>query len=1105
MECEKCNTPIHTKCHKKASFINILDNWYCQPCFQDIEPKYNPFASWKGTELDKHYDDDCDNTALHISSLLNSCKSYSIKDFNSLSNSTQSSCKSLSTLFLNIDGNHTNFDQFTTELTKLSHNFLAIGLAETNTDREISGPYQIPSYNSYYQNTREGKFSGTGVALYVHEAINVSVIEEVSECSQHIECIFVQTKNTSKPLVIGVVYRPNDGDRELFLEKLESIYEFLPKTGVYVMGDYNINLIAKNVNTEYEDCFLSAGYFPLISTYTHHRPGTSKSCIDNIFTNDPDHVTVSGTLSDCLSHHLAIFQFSDIPIGKNNLNPQQRHTQYYDYSNAHLNAFVRDLKEIMPKLTPSENFVEFTDAYNKTLDHHCKLDKPKITKRTPINNPWITDSIRNAIDRKYEFRAEWTATISKHCPDGDQNLYNNFSNYRRILKHIITNAKSSYKCSQIEENKEDRKKVWSIINELRGKQRNRIKPSFIINNEKIIERRAIANAFNEYFVSIALKLNETIEDNTLVNMKIKSFAEFLNPPTMNSIFMTDCTEAEILGIISNLESNKASDIPVRIIKKSAHVISKALALYYNKLMENGTFPENLKLGKITPIYKKENCELIENYRPISTLPIFGKIFEKVIYIRMYSFLTSQNILYSNQYGFRPSHSTSHALNYSISLIESAIAEKKHMLGIFIDLSKAFDTIDHPTLLQKLNHYGIRGNAHSLLKSYLSGREQYTDVLGSQSDKQPVKFGVPQGSVLGPLLFLLYINDIVNSSNLGDFVLFADDTNIFVQGMDETEVYDRANKLLENLQKYMLLNKLHINMSKCCYIHFKPKKKIKGNGTSCSADREQNTLKLKIGVTNIKKVTETRFLGVTIDENLTWDAHIKNLNRKLNYAIAILSRISKDLPKHLYKDLYYTLFESHLSYCISVWGGIPGEKMGKIHKIQKKCIRVMFGDREAFTDKFKTCARTRLFENQILGQSFYKKENTKPLFEEHGILTVQNLYNYHCFMETFKILKFRTPMSIYSLYKIPKRSSNNLLTPNPSIQNIYKSSVSWNTLRPKINLRLYDMSTKLNCIKTTLKKILHENQHRHHPLEWLPEFDFNIKLVEKVVVQEDGSG
>ena len=185
-----------------------------------------------------------------------------------------------------------------------------------------------------------------------------------------------------------------------------------------------------------------------------------------------------------------------------------------------------------------------------------------------------------------------------------------------------------------------------------------------------------------------------------------------------------------MEIISQLENGKSSDIPIRVIKKSAHIICPVLAQHFNKLMMTGVFPDVLKVGKITPIFKKGNQEDVGNYRPVSTLPIFGKIFEKVIYSRIYSFALSQNILDENQFGFRKSHSTSHAVNYSVRIIEESIKKQNHVLGIFIDLSKAFDTIDHSTLLTKLDRYGIRGNANCLIKSYLSNRTQYTEVLNA---------------------------------------------------------------------------------------------------------------------------------------------------------------------------------------------------------------------------------------------------------------------------------------------------------------------------------------------------------------------------------------
>ena len=407
-------------------------------------------------------------------------------------------------------------------------------------------------------------------------------------------------------------------------------------------------------------------------------------------------------------------------------------------------------------------------------------------------------------------------------------------------------------------------------------------------------------------------------------------------------------------------------------------------------MDQGIFPNELKIGKVTPIFKKGDKQKFENDRPISILPIFGKIFEKVIYVRLYSFLSSNNILSDCQFGFRKGHSTSHALNHTIGNIFTALGNKKHVIGIFIDLSKAFDTIDHTILMKKLFNFGIRGTAYDLLLSYISHRMQTLQFHDEHADLLPLDYGVPQGSVLGPLLFLLYINDIVNSSHHCNFVLYADYTNLFVEGQSIKEVYDKANHVLKCINNYMVSNLLHINMSKCNYIYFRPNIT---NYNSCARARQIHP-KLFIGSTPIKRVHSTKFLGVIIDEDLNWIPHIDYLLRKLKSCIGAIRRIKNYIPKSQYSNVYHSLFESHLVYCISVWGGASTIQIEKLFMVQKRCIRMLFGARPEFNTEI--CRRVLTFDEHM--NPDYSKEHVKPILNTHEILAVRNLYTYHSIVE-----------------------------------------------------------------------------------------------------------
>ena len=1093
VECCKCDCVMHHKCYDKSQLNNPCnDDFYCLNCIHFAVAKYNPFKL--NFDQDEGIEED-NETLLKVAQILDNCKSYSVKEFNRAFCNQTSDYSSI--FFQNIDGNKSNFDTLAVETNRYNTNFSVIALAETNVSPELSSLYQLTGYNSFYQNTVSNKRKGTGVALYVSNTLSATVDGNISFTTENIETLFVKISSLDTQVVtVGVIYRPPSGDVNAALTELSQILDDLPK-GSFISGDFNIDLHDQDsaIVKQYEDILFSKGFFPLISLSTHEKPGCQASCIDNILTNDPENVLASGTLTDRITHHSPIFQMFNMNIDSSN--ESSRYKQYYDYSQPNVKEFVRTLEQDLGEHV-IDNFNTFHNIYKDCIDKTCKLETPKCSKRTVKNNPWITPGLITKITYQHELYDDWVKVRKIKCKNGEidymggtchcpvccdkRQKYNRYKNYRREVKKDRKGVKEKYFAGKFLETQGNSKKTWKLINDIRGKRRRQIKPLFTIDNEKITNRRIIANEFNKYFVSLASNLNEAYNDiGELVINSLPSFCDYMPRANSSSIFLRDCTPDEINKIISELNNGKSSDIPIHVVKASSEIIAPILSTLYNECMSDGVFPDDLKTGRITPIYKKDNEELLENYRPVSTLAVFGKIFEKIIFNRLYSFFQSQQTIYDNQFGFRKNHSTSHALNFSVNYIESCLEKKQHVLGIFIDLSKAFDTISHDKLLSKLDNYGIRGNANRLIASYLSNRYQYVSVLEENSDKLPVLYGVPQGSCLGPLLFIIYINDISRISQLGKFVLFADDTNIFVVDRCRKTLYQKANEILRSLQLYMKCNLLHINIKKCCYIHFKPSR-------SDNSAIEDEILTLNNIV--IKKVAETKFLGVIIDDQLSWKAHIQSLNSKLKCEIGKLCRIRHVIPEKHHKELYHTLFESHLRFGISVWGGVSNNRLEPIFVTQKKCIRILFGDLEAYLDKFKTCARTRPCENQKLGSEFYEKEHTKPLFKKNSLLTVHNLYKYTCLLEFFKINKLECPKSLHSLYRRSQIRPERIITPSPSTSFIYKSSKMWSDCRKSSSEISFLTST--NSFKSRLKSQLLDMQSKHDANEWC---EYNLGIEE----------
>ena len=324
---------------------------------------------------------------------------------------------------------------------------------------------------------------------------------------------------------------------------------------------------------------------------------------------------------------------------------------------------------------------------------------------------------------------------------------------------------------------------------------------------------------------------------------------YLGSAVENSLFLSPVTHLEIEDLIANLNSSKSigpNSVPTNILKILKHHISHPLTEIVNQSFLKGTFPSKLMIAKVVPVFKKGDPEIRSNYRPISLLPIFSKMFKKLVYKRLFSFVTCNKIIYPLQFGFQENHSIDHALISMTETIRRSLDNKIYGCGVFIDLQKAFDTVNHKILLSKLEHYGIRGNALGLFQSYLTNRMQFVSIRGKDSYPLGITCGVSQGSVLGPLIFLLFINDLPNASKHLKFYFFADDTNLYYDSETLHDVIKKVNKGLKHVKRWLDSNRLSLNISKTNYIIFR----------SVPTD-----ISIKIGKKQISRVKYIKFLGV----------------------------------------------------------------------------------------------------------------------------------------------------------------------------------------------------------------------------------------------------
>ena len=768
--------------------------------------------------------------------------------------------------------------------------------------------------------------NGGGAAIYVRKGTKYKELH----LSKHVEeGVFEAAAIIVEDYCVLSVYRPPNGCMENFYNLLQNcICKAKGKRNhVFICGDLNIDVMSTDKNKEkckrdFENFLSQNGLLTITNTYTRQME-YCKSAIDHIVTNVPLNVidkdcNVEVGISD---HSLQYVTFKE--TGKNS---KKHEPMIYRrlYTAKREAEFIKALEEenwncIKEGRTVNDKFNKFHQRYLEMYDKSFPLRQCK--KSQQKSKRWITPGIKRT---SKNFRHLCKEIKS----NGDPEFSKYFRRYRSIYRKMLNDAKRLSIEDDIKNAKNTSKAVWSLINNNMGKTETECENISLKtgeNNTLCTDPVCVADMFNKFYSNIAGNLQG----------ENKNKGTFTKDTIKNSMFLGPVTKNDVILAIANLKNKKSSgydDICDEVLKRCHSPIIEPLVYLINASFTEGIFPDLLKLTKILPLYKKGDEHDPTNYRPVANITSFAKLFEFIIDQKIRDYLVKNNILSSSQYGFIKGKATANAIVDFSHEIYNAFDKRLLVKGIFYDMSKAFDLVDHEILLNKLDTYGIRGTTLNLIKSYLSNRKQLVEIChsngreikGFRSNQTNVNCGVPQGSILGPLLFILFINDLKYYVSSGLVLNFADDVSILIQAENMYELERLLNLAIQEMKNWCYANKLILNENKTNIIQFRTNEK--GELNKNSAHQKQF-------------VTDAKFLGIMIDQYLRWDKHTEYITKKLNSAIFGIKstrRLSNEKAATL---AYHGMFHSLITYGVMLWGN--STQASEIFKLQKKAIRSIY--------------------------------------------------------------------------------------------------------------------------------------------------------------------
>lgn len=878
-------------------------------------------------------------------------------------------------------------------------------------------------------------FSHGGVMIMVNKNFHFSFLnhENLPNCIEK-DFEYVGIKNSK--FTVFCLYRSPDGDINVFFDNLFELLNVVKsnKSNLILCGDFNIDLLKDTKEkTEFLSILSTFNLKPIINTPTRV---TSTTCtlLDNFFIDVDNNVTDHKNFYTGVSDHNGVLLKMRGEVCRDNRETKIKQRCFNLKNRLKFTNLVRnaDWDAVSYEIHPNEKVEVFYNIFLRCFNAAFPEKTSVVRNNT---KPWITKGIRTSAKNK-------RILLSLKRYSTDDNFINYVKKYVALLDNVVKYSKRLFYNKMILESDNRQKTSWNIINnERNSKCRTPVDNIVLSANDGLIsDPTKIANILNENFSNVAERL---VLHLPVINDPIENLNK-LNLNNSVSMFLYPSTPIEIVSIVNQFKNKKTSgydEIPIIILKDNIDIFKFILCDIFNSCMQSGIFPDRFKTAIVRPLFKKGNKYDKNNYRPISLLPTFSKILEKLLQTRLVSYLSQNNIISGAQFGFQSTKGTNDAIFEMLNTVYENMQSGAYTMGIFCDLTKAFDCVDHDILTRKLHFYGIRGVANEIFKSYLSNRTQLVEVHGRDPRGTILKYyskelsmtkGVPQGGVLGPTLFTIFINDLVCSVSCGKFVLFADDTSIIINEKNLNELSATANSAINNIIEWMNDNKLILNHTKTFNMLFKSNRSNISNIT------------LNSGNAIIEPRNDIKFLGVQIDSSLDWHLHINTLIQKLSSYVFLIRKIKETVGFNAAKSVYFSCFASTMCYGLEFWGNSSG--VTSIFKIQKRAIRVLY--------------------------SLKQYESCRSYFSNGPFLTLTNLYIYKIAQLVYK--KLPVLMRNYHNHNYSTRNNTDLLLPLVHLSSLQKGPLYsginiFNKLPHKIK-----QSISLKTFRKNLKKWLQVN-------------------------------